>query len=139
MANKINNWVWIGSAVAVVIALFYFMYAIADVMKILITSALIAYILDPIAVKLESRGMSRTTATLIIFLSLLLLLTGALIILLPALIDQISAIQAELSPEQATALFSRLDSFIVNKLSFLGIHNLGLSEKLQGAMVNAGD
>ena len=139
MDNKINLWIRIGTAAAVIIALFYFMYAIADIMKILITSALIAYILDPIAVKLESRGMSRTTATLIIFLSLSLLLIVALIILLPALTDQISAIQADLNPGQTTALFSRLDNFIVQKLSFLGLHNLGLSEKLQEAMIHAGD
>jgi putative permease len=139
MDNKINHWVWIGSAVAIAIALFYFMSAIADLVKILIIAALIAYILDPLAVKLESRGMSRTAATLIIFLSLSFFLTVTFILLLPALVNQISAIQKDLGPEQTAALFSRLDSFMAEKLSFLGIHNLGLSEKLEKAMLNAGD
>ncbi|MBI5101989.1 MAG: AI-2E family transporter [Nitrospirae bacterium] len=139
MNNKPSNWTRILAVVACVSVLFYLMSVLADLTKILVVSGLLAYIMDPLAVKLESRGMSRTVATLIIFAALSVLLTGSLIMLLPAFVDQISAIQADLSPEQASALFARLDLFVEKKLSFIGIHNLELSEKLQRAMINFGD
>ncbi|MHB8882035.1 MAG: AI-2E family transporter [Thermodesulfovibrionales bacterium] len=139
MDKYINRLIWLICLAAVFYALFHFISTLAGLVKILIVSSLIAYILDPLAVSLESRGMSRTPATLVIFLSLFLVLSAALVVVLPALTDQIAAIQEGLTPEATSALVTRLDTFLTEKLSFLGVGDLDLPEKLQQTIVNAGD
>jgi predicted PurR-regulated permease PerM len=46
----------------------WLMYKLADLLTVVILSFLIAYILDPVASFMEARGLSRSTATAIIFL-----------------------------------------------------------------------
>lgn len=53
--------------------LLLFLVSIGDLVKLVVVSVLIAYIVDPLAVFFESHGMTRTTATAVIFLSFFLL------------------------------------------------------------------
>ncbi|MEL7466535.1 MAG: AI-2E family transporter [Pseudomonadota bacterium] len=66
-----------------------FMVVLADVMLPFILGAAIAYFADPVADKLEARGVSRTLATVIITFAALLTLVTLILILTPLLIDQI--------------------------------------------------
>jgi len=129
--SSLTRWLKFFFVAGSLVVLFYLLSAIAGLVKILIVSALLAYIIDPLAVKLESRGMDRKTATLIIF-SLLSGIIAALVVgLLPVLSDQISAIQENFNPEQTALMITRLDRFITHKLSFIGIENLDLTGRLQ--------
>jgi len=56
----------------------------------------IAYFLDPVADRLENLGMSRTVATLLILAVFILLITIALVIVIPVLVGQFSEFSARL-------------------------------------------
>jgi len=139
MDDTLTRWLRVLFALVVLVALFFLMSAIADLVKIVIISALIAYIMDPLAVKLESRGMGRGVATLIIFLFVSAVLTVMLILLLPVLTDQIEALHTGLTPDQVAVNITRLDHLISRKLSFLGIDNLDLAGKLERMLAGFSD
>lgn len=131
MNDAVSRWLKILFSLGLLVALFFVMSALADLVRIMIISALLAYILDPLAVRLESRGMGRGTATLIIFCFACAVLSATFIALLPVLTDQLEAMQTGLTPEQIAAGIGRLDELISRKLSFLGINNLDLTGKLE--------
>jgi putative permease len=139
MNDSLGRWLKVLFALGLLAGLFYLMSPIAGLVKIIIVSALLAYILDPLAVKLESRGLGRGAATLIIFLFVCLALSIMLIMLLPVLTDQIEALQTGLTPEQIAINITKLDQLISRKLSFLGIDNLDLSGKLQKMLAGFSD
>lgn len=139
MDDTVSRWLRILFALGLLVGLFFLMSAIADLVKIVIISALLAYIMDPLAVKLESRGMGRGAATLIIFVFVSAVLSVTLILLLPVLTDQLGAMQTGFSPEQVAVNITRLDQLISQKLSFLGIDNLDLAGKLERMLAGFSD
>ncbi|HDL19027.1 MAG TPA: AI-2E family transporter, partial [Bacteroidetes bacterium] len=60
-----------------------------DVSLIFLFSVLLAFLLDPPVGRLESRGLSRTNATFIVFLVILLIIAGGIYLLFPILSHQI--------------------------------------------------
>ncbi len=56
-----------------------FLFLIPDIVRLVVIAALLSYILDPLANVLEARGMSRTKATVTIFLAFVTLLAIAYI------------------------------------------------------------
>lgn len=139
MDDAVNRWLRILFALGLLVGLYFLMSAIADLVKIVIISALLAYIMDPLAVMLEARGLGRSAATLIIFFFVSAVLSVTFILLLPVLTDQLVAIQTGLSPEQVAVNISRLDELISRKLSFLGIDNLDLAGKLERMLAGFSD
>lgn len=71
------------------IAFIAFMILLADVMLPFILGAAIAYFADPVADKLEKRGVGRTLATVIITAVVLFVAVALIAVLTPLLIDQI--------------------------------------------------
>lgn len=139
MVNRANYLIKIALFSLVIIIVIAFLAAVSNIVKLVIVSALLAYILDPIANLLESRGMSRTSATITIFLAILALLCIAYILFLPLLSEEIRALQSGFNPEKAGLMVSRLENFLVANLAFLGIQDLNLLSRIQGAMAKAGD
>jgi len=139
MVNKANYPIKIALFSLVVILVIAFLAAVSNIVKLVIISALLAYILDPIANFLESRGMSRTSATVTIFLVILALVGIAYILFLPLLSEEISALQSGFNPGEAGLMISRLENFLVDNLAFLGINDLQLLSRTQAAMAKAGD
>ncbi len=113
--------------------------AISDVVKLVIISALLAYILDPLASLLESRGMSRTSATATIFLFFCALASISSIVFLPVLYGEIKALQSGFILEKARLMVSSTEDLLVSKLAFLGIRDLNLLSRIQNAMAGVGD
>ncbi|MFA4917733.1 MAG: AI-2E family transporter [Thermodesulfovibrionales bacterium] len=120
-------------------AFIIFLFLIPDIVKLVVIAALLSYILDPLANLLESRGMSRTKATVTIFLGIVMLLVIFYLVLLPPLFEQIKSLQSGLNPEQTGAMVSRLENVLVENLSFIGVKDLDLAGKLQGSMAHAGE
>jgi predicted PurR-regulated permease PerM len=116
-----------------------FLFLIPDIVKLVVIAALLSYILDPVANILEARGMSRTKATITIFLAFVTLIAIAYIFLLPLLLGEIKSLESGLSPEQAGAAISRLENTLVENLSFMGVKNLDLAGRLQGMMSHTGE
>lgn len=113
-----------------------FLVAIGSLVKIIIISALLAYIMDPLASFLESRWMGRTAATSVIFIGIISI--GALFFFLamPILAREIQSLQDVLSSGRANAMITRGESFLQNKLSFLGVQDLNLVAKVHTRMSN---
>lgn len=108
-----------------------FLYVIGPLVKILIISALIAYILDPLAGRLESSGMSRTMATLIVFSGLMAILIGFILLLLPVITQEVKELQAAFAAGEVQIFFKKTESLLQERLAGLGISNLNLTERLQ--------
>jgi putative permease len=118
---------------SVLALLLLFLVSIGDLVKLVIVSVLLAYIIDPLAVFLESRGMTRTTATAVIFLSFFMLAAIFITLLLPLLTKEVTSIQEGISSGERTAMLAAIDKRIQEKLGFLGIKHFALANKVQQA------
>jgi predicted PurR-regulated permease PerM len=68
-----------------------FFWAVGQALLPFILGAAIAYLLDPVADRLERAGLSRTLATVAITAAAVLVAVGVVIVLVPALIRQVQA------------------------------------------------
>jgi predicted PurR-regulated permease PerM len=139
MVSRANDLIKISLFSLIAIIFIASLAAISGIVKLVIVSALLAYILDPVANFLESRGMSRTSATTTIFLAILVLIGVAYILFLPLMSGEIKALQGGFNPEKAGLVVSRLEDFLVGNLAFLGIRDLSLLSRTQAAMARMGD
>ncbi|MEK6673989.1 MAG: AI-2E family transporter [Nitrospirota bacterium] len=123
----------------VISVILFFLVSVIGVIKLIIIAALLAYIIDPLATLLESRGMGRTHATAIIFFSILLAAGISLIFLLPMLASEISAIQTGFSSEKSKEMILKIEFLIKEEFSFFGVGNFDLTEGIHKTMVYLGD
>ncbi|HEU0222650.1 MAG TPA: AI-2E family transporter [Paracoccaceae bacterium] len=79
---------WWGLGLLLLLA---FLWLLGQALLPFLVGAAIAYLLDPVADRLQARGMSRTWATVTITALALLAAAGILMLLVPALIRQIQA------------------------------------------------
>lgn len=138
---KENNvrWIKLISWTAIGIAGLVFLRAIGDLVRIAIISCLLAYIVDPAVVFLESRGLGRTSATAILFIIVFLLIFSLSLIFLPVLAMQITAIQDGMDSGEADAVIARLENAFSERFAFLGMKDLDLRNKAHDLMVSTGD
>jgi len=120
-------------------AILFFLISIGNLVKIVLISALLAYIIDPLAVFLESRGMTRASATVVIFLAFTLVIALWLVLLLPVLSSEITAIHNGLSAGQDTAVISKVQEALEKRFAFLGIRDLDLVNRTHNAMASISD
>lgn len=88
------------------LALLFVVQSLRDILLPFVAGMAIAYFLDPLADKLESRGLSRVLATIVITLMFFLIVAGGIVLLFPLLQGQIIA-AAERLPD-LFALVERL-------------------------------
>lgn len=125
-------------AVLAVIAI-AFLTAVSGIVKMVIIAALLAYVLDPAANLFESRGMTRTSATVTIFLLIFGLIGISYLVFLPLLSEEIRSLKDGFHPENSAVMISRIEELIVSNLSFLGVKELHLFDRLQNSMARTGD
>lgn len=123
----------------VISVILFFLISVMGVIKLILIAALLAYIIDPLATLLESRGLGRTRATAVIFFSILTATGVSLIFLLPMLADEISAIQAGFSSEKSKDLILKIETIMKEKLSFFGVGNFDMKDGIHKTMVYLGD
>jgi putative permease len=116
-----------------------FLTAISGIVKLVIISALLAYVLDPAANLFESRGMTRTSATVAVFIIISGLIGISYLVFLPLLSEEIRSLKDGFHPENTTLMISRIEELIVSNLSFLGVRDLNLLGRLQNSMARTGD
>ena len=86
MIDNVNRWYVL--VISLLIA--YLIYLLSPVLTPFAMGALLAYLFDPMADKLESWKLSRTVAVTIVFFVITLLTAGILLLLIPALEKQIT-------------------------------------------------
>lgn len=74
---------------AIVAVIGYLIYLLAPVLMPFAIAAMLAYLGDPLADRLETYGLGRTLAVTIVFVVLLLLTVGALLLLIPLISRQV--------------------------------------------------
>lgn len=86
MFENSNRWYFL----AVFLLLGFFIYLLSPILTPFAISALIAYLFDPFADKLESWKLSRTLSVVIVFLLITMIVILIMLLLIPALEQQIS-------------------------------------------------
>jgi len=114
--------------IAMVLAVF--LLFVGGAAHIVILSLLLSYILDPVATMLESRGMSRTLATIIIVLGLGSLLVLGSVVLVPAVFEHLKTLQSGSTTAQAASAIADMELFARDKLAFLGLGDINLGERI---------
>ncbi len=88
MTNKINKQWYV---LALVILTGYLIYLLSPILTPFAVGALLAYLFDPLADKLEAWKLSRTVAVTVVFLVISVIVFGVALVLIPALEKQISS------------------------------------------------
>jgi len=112
----------------------WLLYELSTIITILLLSALIAYILDPIASYLEAKGITRTYATFIIFFMFFFIIAVASWIFLPGLIRELHTLQQNLMSEDPSTLTRRIEAFITTNLKYFDVKTLAIEEKVQNGI-----
>jgi putative permease len=116
-----------------------FLFAIGEIVRLIIIAALLAYILDPLATELESTGLSRLAATGIVFLGIgvAMYLIGFFVV--PTLIGEIQNLQSSAAGDQTSAMVSSIERYVNDKLIFFGIRQIDLAQKIQQAKLDVSE
>ena len=97
---------WWGVGLAVFAA---FLWALSGILLPFLAGAALAYFLDPLADRLEARGLSRTAATGVVTVAMLGLFMAVLLLLVPSAVLQAQELIARL-PDYAAALRAWLET-----------------------------
>ncbi|NOX37431.1 MAG: AI-2E family transporter [Calditrichaeota bacterium] len=139
MDKQFARWIKLLFLLLAATAVLAFLMSIGELVRLVIIAALLAYILEPLASFLESRGLSRVMATAVIFIGIISAIALFVFLLLPTITHEIRSIQAGIQSGKATQLIQNLENFLQTRLAFLGLQNLNLSEKVHQVMVNFGN
>ena len=97
---------------------------IGDVILLFFLAWVIAFILEPVSIVLQQRGVPRVLAVAIIYLALLIVVSGAIVLALPSIEEEVKLVSSELT----TALSaSNLNSLSTNAV--VTLRHFGLSQK----------
>ncbi len=105
-----------------------FFWFIGDVLLPFVLGAAIAYLLDPIADRLQARGLSRVMSVLIISVTALIIILPIAIFVINTIINQASALASiNFSFEKVAEIEAKLKSILPNSVG----ENLDLQKNLQ--------
>lgn len=111
-------------------AVLYLLYLLGDLVKVVLIGSLLAYILDPIASLLESRGMGRTVATAAIFAAILIAVVGIIAVGLPMVITEVQSFRSGSGTAQSSMFVAQIESIINDKLAFWGMPAVDLESQV---------
>ncbi|HNW59568.1 MAG TPA: AI-2E family transporter [bacterium] len=112
------------------LTLIIILLAIGGVAQMMIIALLLAYILDPLVVRMEARGISRTAAAGIILLTITALIIVGLLTFIPALKAQLIGMSSGESSAKTDLALTNLQQVLRAKLGWLGLGDIDLKVKL---------
>ena len=115
-----------------VVVMGYLIYSLSEIITVMIISALIAYILDPMASFFERKGLSRTSATTIIFLLIIAAIGLIGWLLIPSLIRELFTIHGSISLSDTEQLAASIEKFILELFPFINPSAFDLKVKIAG-------
>jgi predicted PurR-regulated permease PerM len=119
-------WFWCGTLLAVIL----FLYVFRSILLPFVAGMALAYLLDPVADRLETMGASRLVATFLILILFIILFILALILIVPILSGQLSDLIQRI-PDYVTrlqAVFANTESQWVQEL--IGESSVNIRENL---------
>jgi predicted PurR-regulated permease PerM len=117
---------WLAAFLVVVLLI----YVLADVLLPFVAGLALAYLLDPLASRLERMGMSRLVATVGILSMFVLLFVLALVLLAPVLVQQLGAFMARVPQylTQLQAIISERGAPLLERLGMGSVAGAGLQD-----------
>ena len=104
---------------------------LGGVAQIVIISALLAYLLDPLTTFVEQKGLSRTAASIMVMFFLLMLFALFWYAAIPLLFKQIAAIKADPAPSAVVDLLPKLEQFIRDNFRVVGLGDFSIDSSLE--------
>ncbi len=95
-----------------------------DVILLFLLAWIVSFILEPVSVFLRRRGMPRIIAVSLIYLALLVVVSGAIVLAIPSIESQVQRLAGEI-----TATFSPTNLPILNQNLVQTLRRFGLSDK----------
>ncbi|HST90149.1 MAG TPA: AI-2E family transporter [Ktedonobacterales bacterium] len=92
-----------------------------DVILLFFLAWIVAFILEPASILLQRRGLPRTLAVALIYLALLVVVSGAIVLALPSLGDEIRLLAGEIAHAFSAGNLSALSANAVEALRRLGL------------------
>ncbi len=105
--------------------------ALGGIVRLLLISALVAYLADPLVRKLQARGMQRTTAVGLVFFLLTVLVVSGGLVLLPHTLAQLKDIQTGFPADQFSAIIDRVERWVQEISHSFGIEANSLRAQLE--------
>lgn len=121
---------------AAIIVVIWLIVILKSIIALILFSAVIAYILDPVASALEIRGLSRTQATIVIFILFGAILGLLFYLLIPTLFSQLSYLQEGIGGSQTIALVDKLEQALYQAIPILKGQDLNLYQYLYDMLLN---
>ena len=129
------RWAKLLLAIAAAAAAAWLLAPVSHVVQMVVLGALIAYLLDPLANRVEASGTSRGVASGVVFAGFLLALGVPLVLLAPVLAEQVASLQ-ELDLSAASEALEAAERWLAERLAPLGVRPPDLQARL-GAFVSA--
>lgn len=136
MENITGRWIKIILILLAFAGVIAFLVSIGDLVKVLVISALFAYVLDPVVTQIESYGLGRTSATALLFVVLATILGIIFVTIIPFVRSELVELGDGITPEKTQLLITRVDTAINNLLALVGLKNLSLSGKIAESLVS---
>lgn len=127
------------SAISIVAVVIWLIILLKSIIFLLLISAVIAYILDPIASSIELKNFSRLNATLIVFFGITLIAGLFFFLLVPSLINELAYLQQGFGGSKASELLNKFEENIRTTIPILEGQNFGLYGHLQKFLTNVTD
>src|SRR5581483_5469688 len=93
-----------------------FVSVLGDIILLFFLAWVVTFILDPVAAFLMHRGFPRVLAVALVYIALLVVISGLIVLAIPALQGQVTQlaeeIRADLAPDQLTVLNHNLVAFL---------------------------
>lgn len=129
MGSRTPRWIKLIAVVATVVAVVWLLAPVGHVVQMVVLGALLAYLLDPLANRVEARGARRGVAAFVVFVGFILVLGVPLVLLAPVLADQIRSFQT-LDLSAASEAVSALEAWLGDRLAPLGVPAPDLNERM---------
>jgi predicted PurR-regulated permease PerM len=113
------------------VTLIIILLAMGGVAQMVIVAILLAYIFDPLVIRMEARGISRTAAASIILLTITTLIIIGLVTIVPAVKEQMIGMSGGESSAKTDLALTKLQEVVRTKLGWLGFGDVDLKVKLQ--------
>lgn len=131
MAQKTSLWIRFTVLAVLGVALLWVLASVRDVVVLVVFGALFAYLLDPLVSRLEARGMSRMTATIVVFAGISVVIGVLFVLFFPVVVAQVQAAQTEFNVDRTRTLIEDLEGILEAHVGVLGIDDLDLLGSLQ--------
>lgn len=124
-------WIRVGLLLLALALAFFALGQIGDVVQLVLVSVLLAYLLDPLVVRVESFGMRRTSAVALLFVAIALSLAGLTALVLPLVTAQVRGVQEGLGVETVAAAVEGMEAQLNGQLGRFGVAPVDLMGLLQ--------